>query len=333
MTPTIESAGLTKKFGSTTALDGLDLVAEPGRVVALLGPNGAGKTTFVRLVATLLRPDSGTLRIAGFDVVAQPQKVRQVIGLAGQYAAVEEVLTGRENLEMVARLFGQSRRDARASSAAVLEQLGLVDHADRRVKDYSGGLRRRLDLGASLVAAPRVLLLDEPTTGLDPRSRVELWAIIRRLVQQGTDVLLTTQYLNEADELADEIAVVDHGRVIASGSPRELKDRFGQSVIEVHLADDGALDQVGRLLAALGTSAPHVDAADRFVSVQVNDGALQLRETVQLLTQHDIPAEEISLRRPSLDEIFLALTGSPSVVDGDDPERSSAAAGPGKEAT
>ncbi|MFI0464609.1 ATP-binding cassette domain-containing protein [Saccharopolyspora sp. 5N102] len=333
MTPTIESAGLTKKFGSTTALDGLDLVAEPGRVVALLGPNGAGKTTFVRLVATLLRPDSGTLRIAGFDVVAQPQKVRQVIGLAGQYAAVEEVLTGRENLEMVARLFGQSRRDARTSSAAVLEQLGLVDHADRRVKDYSGGLRRRLDLGASLVAAPRVLLLDEPTTGLDPRSRVELWAIIRRLVQQGTDVLLTTQYLNEADELADEIAVVDHGRVIASGSPRELKDRFGQSVIEVHLADAGTLDQVGRLLAALGTSAPHVDGADRFVSVQVNDGARQLRETVQLLTQHDIPAEEISLRRPSLDEIFLALTGSPSSVDGDDPERSSAAAGPGKEAT
>src|SRR5262245_27749479 len=221
--PIIEAQGLVKRFGAVEALAGLDLVAEPGRVVAVLGPNGAGKTTFVRSLATLVRPDAGTLRVAGIDAVRHPDQVRQVIGLAGQFAAVEEAMTGRENLRMVARLFGHGRRQATENTALVLDQLGLTDAADRLVRTYSGGMRRRLDLGASLVGAPRLLLLDEPTTGLDPRSRNELWEAIRALVAGGTDVLLTTQYLDEADNLADQIVIVDHGRVIAEGAPAELK--------------------------------------------------------------------------------------------------------------
>src|SRR5919108_507777 len=209
MTPTIEAHGLIKRYGKTTALDGLDLVAERGQVVAVLGPNGAGKTTFVRTVATLLRPDAGTLRVAGHDVRTDPAAVRRIIGLAGQFAAIEPAMTGRENLEMVARLFGQDRRAAQRSASTVLEQLGLVDAADRLARTYSGGMRRRLDLGASLVGAPRLLLLDEPTTGLDPRSRMELWDAIRALVEGGTDVLLTTQYLDEADHLATQVVIVD----------------------------------------------------------------------------------------------------------------------------
>src|SRR5689334_4074113 len=225
MTATIEARGLKKTFGKTRALDGLDLTAEPGQVVAVLGPNGAGKTTFVRIVATLVAPDEGTLRVAGHDVRRDPAAVRRAIGLAGQFAAVEAAMTGRENLEMVARLFGCSRRSARANASAVLDQLDLVDAADRLVRTYSGGMRRRLDLGASLVGAPRLLLLDEPTTGLDPRSRIELWEAIRTLVDAGTDVLLTTQYLEEADQLASEIVIVDHGRVVAAGPPAQLKRR------------------------------------------------------------------------------------------------------------
>src|SRR5438094_7625634 len=222
MTPTIEAVGLRKRFGHTVALDGLDLVAEPGQVVAVLGPNGAGKTTFVRTVATLLHPDDGELRVAGHDLRRQPGAVRRVIGLAGQYAAVEPAMTGRENLYLVARLFGQDARSARASSARVLELLGLAEAADQLARTYSGGMRRKLDLGASLVGAPRLLLLDEPTTGLDPRSRIELWDAIRSLVNSGTDVLLTTQYLDEADHLASQIVIIDHGRAVASGTPTDL---------------------------------------------------------------------------------------------------------------
>ena len=224
MTATIEAHGLTKQYGKTKALDGLDLVAQRGQVMAVLGPNGAGKTTFVRTVATLLRADAGTLLVAGHDAHQNPAAVRRVIGLAGQFAAVEPAMTGRENLEMVASLFGQSRRAAKASAAAVLGQLGLVEAGDRLARTYSGGMRRRLDLGASLVGAPRLLLLDEPTTGLDPRSRIELWDAIRALVQsRGTDVLLTTQYLDEADHLASQIVIIDHGRAVAAGTPAELK--------------------------------------------------------------------------------------------------------------
>src|ERR671934_782425 len=237
MTPTIEARGLVKRYGRTTALDGLDLVAERGQVLAVLGPNGAGKTTFVRAVATLLRLDGGALQVAGHDVRREPAAVRRLIGLAGQFAAVEPAMTGRENLEMVARLFGQDVPTARTNAAAVLDALGLDDAADRLVRTYSGGMRRKLDLGASLVGEPRLLLLDEPTTGLDPRSRVDLWDAIRELVGQGTDVLLTTQYLDEADRLASRIVIIDHGRAVAAGTPAELKQRAGRNVIEVHVRE------------------------------------------------------------------------------------------------
>jgi ABC-2 type transport system ATP-binding protein len=277
MTPTIEAQGLEKRYGKVRALDGLDLVAERGQVVAVLGPNGAGKTTFVRAVATLVRLDGGTLRVAGHDVAGEPQAVRAAIGLAGQFAAVEPAMTGRENLDMVARLFGQDRRAARASAAAVLEQLGLVEDADRLARTYSGGMRRRLDLGASLVGKPRLLLLDEPTTGLDPRSRIELWDAIRTLVDQGTDVLLTTQYLDEADQLASQIVIVDHGRVVASGTPGELKRRISRDVIEARVRGSGDSES---LLAALRS----VEAAG-------------------------VEIEDVALRPPDLDEVFLALTG------------------------
>src|SRR5579883_735810 len=219
MTPIIEASGVTKSFGKTKALAGLDLVAEPGQVLAVLGPNGAGKTTFIRAVATLVRPDGGTLRVGGHDVLAEPEAVRGMVGLAGQYAAVEPTMTGRENLTLVARLFGQSRRTSRANAERVLEMLGLTEAADRLVRTYSGGMRRKLDLGASLVGEPRLLLLDEPTTGLDPRARIDLWDAIRGLVAQGTDVLLTTQYLDEADHLAGRIVIIDQGKAVAAGTP------------------------------------------------------------------------------------------------------------------
>ncbi len=246
MTPMIEARGLTKRYGKTRALDGLDLTAPRGQVVAVLGPNGAGKTTFVRIVATLLAPDEGTLRVAGHDVRRDPAAVRRAIGLAGQFAAIEPAMTGRENLEMVARLFGLGRRDAKAAAASVLDQLGLADDGDRLARTYSGGMRRRLDLGASLVGAPRLLLLDEPTTGLDPRSRIELWDAIRALVAGGTDVLLTTQYLDEADHLASEIVIIDHGRAVAAGTPGELKRRIGGNVVEVRVSSRDDLASRGR---------------------------------------------------------------------------------------
>src|SRR5436190_16336284 len=259
MTPIIEAHGLTKRFGDVRALDGLDLLAESGQVSALLGPNGAGKTTFVSAVATLLRPDGGEIRVAGIDAAAEPKRVREVIGLAGQYASIEPAMTGTENLRMVARLFGLSRRDAATAAANVLERLDLADAGDRLVRTYSGGMRRRLDLGASLVGRPQLLLLDEPTTGLDPRGRMELWRAIQALVADGTDVLLTTQYLEEADRLARHIVIVDHGRVISAGTPDELKDRAGRNVIEVRPRSAGDLPAVEETLARIGCEAPHTD--------------------------------------------------------------------------
>jgi ABC-2 type transport system ATP-binding protein len=309
MTPIIEATGLRKRFGTTIALDGLDLVAEPGQVLAVLGPNGAGKTTFVRTVATLLRPDAGELRVAGHDVRYQPAAVRRVIGLAGQSAAVEPAMTGRENLELVARLFGQNARSARASSIRVLAQLGLTDAAGRLVRTYSGGMRRKLDLGASLVGAPRLLLLDEPTTGLDPRSRIELWDAIAALVAEGTDVLLTTQYLDEADRLAGRIVIIDHGRVVASGTPSELKQRAGRNVIEVHVRDRSDLARVAAALADLDHGEAQVEEATRRVSVAVEAGTDRLRDALRSLDTSGVAVDDVALRRPTLDEVFLALTG------------------------
>ncbi len=312
MAPIIEAHKLVKQYRKVRALDGLDLVAEEGRVVALLGPNGAGKTTFVRMLATLTQPDSGTLRVAGIDAVAEPERVRRLIGLAGQYAAVEPTMTGRENLEMVARLFGLRRRDARAAAERVLHDFDLDDAADRAVKTYSGGMRRRVDLGASLVGAPRLLLLDEPTTGLDPRSRNELWEAIRTLVERGTDVLLTTQYLDEADHLATDIVIVDRGRVVASGTPAELKAKVGGDVVELHVRDDRELAGAGRALTLLGTEPPQVDSATRRVSVRVERGSENLRDALRALDATDIEVDDITLRRPTLDEVFLTLTGKES---------------------
>jgi ABC-2 type transport system ATP-binding protein len=312
MTPTIHAQGLAKRFGKAQALDRLDLVADAGRVTAMLGPNGAGKSTFVRAVATLLRPDAGTLRVLGYDVVRQPEKVRRSIGLAGQFAAVEPAMTGRENLQMVARLYGKSRKEARSGAQRVLEQLDLVEPAGRLVRTYSGGMRRRLDLGASLVGEPRLLLLDEPTTGLDPRSRIELWDAIRSLVAGGTDVLLTTQYLDEADQLADQIAIVDHGRVIAQGTPAELKRRVGGNVIEVHTQHREQLATIVEVLGRLDHGQAVIDEATRRLTVAVDDTCDGLLAALRLLETAGIEVDDIALRQPTLDEVFLALTGHPT---------------------
>jgi ABC-2 type transport system ATP-binding protein len=309
---TIEAVGLRKHYGDVHALAGLDLTAPSGQVTAVLGPNGAGKTTFVKAVATLLKPDSGSLHVAGIDAIARPDLVRRVIGLAGQNAAVEPALTGRENLVMVARLFGHDKPAAQSAAQVVLDEIGLSEDADRPVKGYSGGMRRRLDLGASLVGAPKVLLLDEPTTGLDPRTRIELWESIRSLVRGGTDVLLTTQYLEEADQLADHVVIIDHGRVIATGTPTELKTRAGLDVVEVRVRHASDLAAIAEVLAPLGTEAPHLDAPGRRAAVPVQDGTKALTEAVRIIGERDIALDDIGLRRPTLDEVFLTLTGAPS---------------------
>jgi ABC-2 type transport system ATP-binding protein len=309
MTASIEASGVVKRFGKTVALNGLDLVAEHGEILAVLGPNGAGKTTFIRSVATLIRPDEGTLRVFGHDVLRDPAIVRQMIGLAGQFAAIEPAMSGRENLEMVARLFGQDRRSARASSKRVLDQMGLTEAADRLARTYSGGMRRKLDLGASLVGSPKLLLLDEPTTGLDPRSRIELWDAIRSLVEQGTDVLLTTQYLDEADRLASHIVVIDHGKTIASGTPAELKQSAGGSVIEVLVRERDDLAEVAKVLAQFGITEPQIDESRRRVTLAVEGGIELLKSALTHLEGLDVALDDVALRQPKLDEVFLALTG------------------------
>jgi ABC-2 type transport system ATP-binding protein len=309
MTATIEAHGLTKQYGKTKALDGLDLIAQHGQVTAVLGPNGAGKTTFVRMVATLLRADAGTLLVAGHDARKDPAAVRRVIGLAGQFAAVEPAMSGRENLEMVASLFGLSRRSAKASAAAVLEQLGLLEAGDRLARTYSGGMRRRLDLGASLVGAPRLLLLDEPTTGLDPRSRIELWDAIRALVESGTDVLLTTQYLDEADHLASQIVIIDHGRAVAAGTPAKLKQRIGGNVIEVHVRYSRDVATIAELLGRIGEGVAQIDHATRRVSVRIDSTGDGQMTALQSLHATGVELEDIAMRQPNLDEVFLTLIG------------------------
>jgi ABC-type multidrug transport system ATPase subunit len=299
MSAIIEARGLTKSFGDTHALAGLDLTAEAGRVTALLGPNGAGKTTFISAVSTLLRPDAGELRVAGIDVLAE------------QYASVEPAMTGIENLEMVARLFGLDKLSAKRAAGEVLERIGLTEDGKRVVRDYSGGMRRRLDLGASLVGRPRLLLLDEPTTGLDPRSRSELWDAIRDLVSDGTDVLLTTQYLEEADQLARDVVIVDHGRVIAAGTPDDLKDQAGRDVIEVRPHVHADLPAVAEVLAGVAAESPRIDDDSHRVTATVDGGAADLATVVRLLDERGLKVDDIGLRRPTLDEVFLTLTGQP----------------------
>ena len=271
------------------------------------------------MVATLLRPDAGSLRVAGIDAIREPAKVRQKIGLAGQSAAVEGAMTGRENLELIGRLFGHDGRQARASAGVALELLGLVDAADRLVRTYSGGMRRRLDLGASLVGAPRLLLLDEPTTGLDPRSRIELWDAIRGLVRNGTDVLLTTQYLDEADQLADRVVIIDKGRVIADGTPSQLKSEAGRDVVEIHARRVEDLAAIADAVAPFGVEAVRLDRATRSAAMPIDGGTSRLMEAVRALDDIGIEVDDVGLRRPTLDEVFLALTGQHiETDDGDD---------------
>ena len=307
--PAIAVEGLHKRFGTTHALRGLDLAVPAGTVCGLLGPNGAGKTTAVRILATLAAPDAGRVRVAGFDVVRQADQVRRSIGLAGQHAAVEEGITGRDNLHLVGRLHHLGARGARRRAEELLERFGLTEAADRLVRTYSGGMRRRLDLIASLVTQPAVLFLDEPTTGLDPRSRNAIWTTIRELSASGTTVLLTTQYLDEADRLADDIAVVDHGRLIASGSPEQLKSMIGTRV-EVTLEDATQLAAAATVLAALTGGEPTSDHADLRIAAVTDPGRkITLPQLIRELDTAGIAALDAALGRPSLDDVFLTLTG------------------------
>lgn len=306
MTYAIEAEGLVKRFGATTALAGVDLAAPTGRVLGLLGPNGAGKTTAVRVLATLIRPDSGVARVSGFDVVRQAHEVRQLVALTGQYAALDEGLTGVQNLLLVGRLLGLSRRDAKARAAALLTRFGLSDAGGRRAKTYSGGMRRRLDLAVSLVGRPSVLYLDEPTTGLDPHSRNELWSIVRGLVADGATVLLTTQYMDEADQLADDIVVVDRGTVIATGTPDELKTRTGGQTLEIRPADPARIEEAAGIVAALTGVRPVAEGGR--LSAPVSDPALPAA-VLRRLDDAAITVTELALRLPSLDDVFLSLTG------------------------
>jgi ABC-2 type transport system ATP-binding protein len=307
--PAIEARGLIKNFGPDRALDGFDLSVAPGTICGLLGPNGAGKTTAVRILATLLRADSGRATVAGCDVAAQPGKVRSRIGLSGQTPAVDEILSGRQNLVLFSRLSGLDRGAARRRAGELLEQFDLTDAADRPVKKYSGGMRRRLDLAVTLILAPAVLFLDEPTTGLDPRNRREVWNAIRHLVDRGTTVLLTTQYLDEADQLASDIAVLDHGRVIAHGTPDALKARIGGDRVEVTVADPADTGRAAEAIVAAVGVEPEVHPDGRTLTVHVSERVPGLTAIVTVLGERRIGATDVGLRRPTLDDAFLELTG------------------------
>ncbi|WP_031506401.1 daunorubicin resistance protein DrrA family ABC transporter ATP-binding protein [Streptomyces megasporus] len=305
----IHAEGLVKTFGDVRALDGVDLDVPEGTVLGLLGPNGAGKTTTVRVLTTLLRPDSGRAVVAGIDVLAQPHQVRRSIGLSGQFAAVDEYLTGRENLRMVGRLYQMSARDAKRRADELLERFNLADAADRIAKTYSGGMRRRLDLAAALVVSPPVMFMDEPTTGLDPRNRQALWEVIEELVSGGTTLLLTTQYLEEADRLAHDIAVVDHGKVIARGTSDELKARIGGERIEVVVHDRDTIRTAEEVLRGLGRGAVAIEEHTRKLTVPVVGGAKLLAEAIRELDGRGVEIDDVGLRRPTLDDVFISLTG------------------------
>ncbi|MDQ3760155.1 MAG: ATP-binding cassette domain-containing protein [Actinomycetota bacterium] len=309
MNHAIWAEGLVKRFGETTALNGVDLAVRTGTVLGLLGPNGAGKTTAVRILATLLRPDAGYAMVGGYDVVRNAHQVRQLIGLTGQYASVDEALTGTENLQLIGRLLGMPRRESKQRARELLVRFGLTDAAGRAAKTYSGGMRRRLDLAASLVGRPELLYLDEPTTGLDPRSRLDLWGLVRNLVADGVTVLLTTQYLEEADELADEIAVIDDGRVIVTGTPDELKARTGARSLAVRPADQADLPVVISVVGELARVAPEVDG--QLVTAPVTDATV-LPAVVRRLDNAGVVITELTLRNSSLNEVFLSLTGHPA---------------------
>lgn len=309
MSSAIEVSGLAKNFGKVKALNGISFEVEKGTVVGLLGPNGSGKTTTVRILSTLLKPDGGSAKVSGFDVVSQDEDVRRLIGLTGQYAAVDEYLTGRENLELFGRLFHLSKMDAAKRAAELLERFDLSDAADRGIKGYSGGMRRRLDLAASLIGHPSVLFLDEPTTGLDPRSRLGMWEVIKDLVADGTTVLLTTQYLEEADQLASHIIVLDHGNVIAQGTSDQLKTSVGGDRIEVVLDQESQVAKATEILTALSSGQPLVDSMARRILIPVSGGSKAIVEAVRRLDEANILVDDISLRRPTLDDVFLSLTG------------------------
>jgi oleandomycin transport system ATP-binding protein len=304
----IEAEGLVKRYGDHAALDGLDLEVPAGTAVGVLGPNGAGKTTSVRILATLVRPDAGRARVGGFDVLADPVRVRSLIGLTGQYASVDESLSGIENLVLLGRLLNLTRRQAKARATELLERFELVEAATRPIATFSGGMRRRLDLAASLVGSPKVLFLDEPTTGLDPHTRNELWEVVRALVADGATVLLTTQYLEEADQLADRITVIDHGRVVADGRPGELKRRVGGQILHVRPTVPGDVRPVARILTELTGTEPGHDDNIGLLTVPAADPML-VSALVRRLDAAGITADELGLRLPSMDEVFLALTG------------------------
>jgi ABC-2 type transport system ATP-binding protein len=328
--PIIRTEQLVKHFGEVEALKGVDLEVQKGTVLGMLGPNGAGKTTAVRILTTLLAPTSGRAEVDGLDVVRDAEELRFRIGLAGQSAAIDENLTGGENLELVGRLYHLPKAEARRRGGEVLERFGLSDAADRSAKTYSGGMRRRLDLAASLVGRPDILFLDEPTTGLDPRSRIDVWDFIRELQADGTTLLLTTQYLDEADQLADRIAVIDVGTVIAEGTSDELKDRIGGEVLELHVENRANIARVAEALTGVGAGAPAVDDDAGLVRIPVgNEGFDALRESVLRLDENKIWVADIALHRPTLDDVFLSLTGRVA-EDGSEPETEPAGRDRGK---
>jgi ABC-2 type transport system ATP-binding protein len=321
-TDMIRTSGLVKRYGKVTALDGLDLAVPKGTVLGLLGPNGAGKTTAVRILSTLLQPDEGTVIVAGLDVVAEPDKVRERIGLSGQNAAVDEHLTGYENLDMVGRLYHLGREKSRARARELLDRFDLDEAGDRPAKTYSGGMRRRLDLAAALVAEPEVLFLDEPTSGLDPRSRIQMWETIQELVRGGSTVLLTTQYMEEADRLADDIVVIDRGKKIAHGTADQLKTQTGGERVEVVVENDADIPAARAILDPICTGDCQIDEQTRTLTAAVEGGVDALRQVLQALRERSLAVVDIGLRRPTLDDVFLSLTGhsAEEVAEGEGPE-------------